>query len=328
MGHEPDKDIIISQLLEDKMGKKLFKYAGSEIITKAFSTDGLCSLKCSYPKDFNDPYELFLTIDFNQRPEILAYYNEVIGEIPQLATTCFSKAPDIIPMWAHYANNHEGVIIEIDEEKLSHCFPDINFGDVEYRNKPDEDILGLLFHAHMTRKPRHTYFLQKAVFTTAYFSKNTCWKYEYERRVVAQPKDVIEIGNLILLQIPVECITALMTGHKATTETKTRIKDLAKQLNCSYLEMQIGRSTLQPYFVSSDDNVYTFVKNELVENLNHCNACKEPTVAETRLCPWCSIEKSHTEDAVYKNPMRLLSEAGRLEDYYRTMESIGKNFNK
>ena len=98
--------------------KKIYKYIGPEHIDKVFHSSDVVTLKCSLPKEFNDPYELFLTIDFNERPDALAYYADAIGELPQLPTTCFSRSPVVIPMWAHYAQNHQGFAVEFSEDGL------------------------------------------------------------------------------------------------------------------------------------------------------------------------------------------------------------------
>ena len=100
------------------MSKYIYKYVGSSYLDKIFMTKEHITLKCSYPKDFNDPYELFLTIDFNERPEVLAFYADAVGELPQLHTTCFSRSPAVLPMWAHYAQNLQGLCIEFDEKLL------------------------------------------------------------------------------------------------------------------------------------------------------------------------------------------------------------------
>ena len=83
------------------MGKKLYKYIGPDVIDLTFKKDGYCGLKCSYPEDYNDPYELFLSMDFNQTPDILAFYKESVGEVPQKPTTCFSNSPIDIPTQSH-----------------------------------------------------------------------------------------------------------------------------------------------------------------------------------------------------------------------------------
>jgi len=310
------------------MGAKLYKYTGADVVDKAFSKDDKCSFKCSYPKDFNDPYELFLTIDYDQDAELLAFYQETIGNIPQLPTTCFSKSPDVVPMWAHYSHNHSGVVIEVDEEKLSEAFPDIGFGDIDYRNEPDEDILDLLHRAIVTCKTRHTYLLQRGVFGAAYYTKNTCWNYEQERRLIASPEDCVEVNGLVFIQIPNDCITSLIVGHKATSETKSNIEALANNLGCSYYEMHIGRSNSKPYFINSNQSVHTYSGSGIIECDNTCETCNEPIPEGKENCPWCSIEQSHEMSAAGRNPMRMLESMGRLKDYYKKMDEIGKGSDK
>ena len=141
---------------------KLYKYIGPDVLDLAFSKVGKVSLKCSYPKDYNDPYELFLTIEPNEvEPEILAYYQEILGDVPQLPTTCFSKLPNVIPMWAHYAHNSRGFVIEIDEEAVRATYPDISIDDVDYKDEANVVDHDLVNHALTTFKPRHTYLLQR-----------------------------------------------------------------------------------------------------------------------------------------------------------------------
>jgi hypothetical protein len=303
------------------MGNKLYKYAGPTTLEPMLTGDK-CSMKCSYPKDFNDPYELFLTIDYNQPPEVLAFYNETIGRLPQFPTTCFSKSPAVIPMWAHYAQNHQGFVVEIDEEKLSEAFPDIGFGNIEYRDETNEDLTNLLGHAHMTCKPRHTYWLQNAVFEAAYFTKSTCWSYELERRVIAKSKDVIEISGLMLLQAPIDCVTALIAGPKSSPDFLEKITLIAKEIGCPIYEMKIGRSDASPYFLDSEQRSFLFQDGEISECASHCKGCKEPTKVGNDTCPWCAIQAIHIRDAEERNPMRILDRFGMLADYYENANRI------
>ena len=166
--------------------KNIYKYLGPEVIDKIFQSPDKVTFKCSLPKDFNDPYELFLTIDFNEEPDLLAFYADAIGELPQYPTTCFSRSPAVIPMWAHYAQNHEGFVIEVSEEKLSEMLPDVSCADVSYSDVPMRDLSSSLRMAYGTSKMRHTYLLRRGVLYAAYFTKTSCWAYEQERRLVAQ----------------------------------------------------------------------------------------------------------------------------------------------
>lgn len=99
------------------MARKLYKYLGSELAGVALSHNG-ATLKFSLPREFNDPFELFLTVDHNSSPATLAFYEEVMGEILDMPTTCFSSNPDVVPMWAHYGQNGQGFVIEVDEDIL------------------------------------------------------------------------------------------------------------------------------------------------------------------------------------------------------------------
>jgi hypothetical protein len=61
------------------LADKLYKYLAPDLAGKALSHDG-ATLKFSLPSEFNDPFELFLTVDHNSPPATLAFYDEVIGD--------------------------------------------------------------------------------------------------------------------------------------------------------------------------------------------------------------------------------------------------------
>lgn len=135
------------------MGNKIYKYFSHNVLDLVFSREGHCGIKCSLPKDYNDPFELFLGADLNVGPEGLATYRELIYELPQYASTCLSKSPVVAPMWAHYAQNHSGFVIEFDVEAIKEAFPDLAIKDVSYRDEPDDSIATSLARAAVTKKP-------------------------------------------------------------------------------------------------------------------------------------------------------------------------------
>lgn len=196
------------------MGKKLYKYMGAEVLNMAFAKNGFCSLKCSYPKDYNDPYELFLTISFQQTPDVLAFYKEVVSEIGQYPTTCFSKSPIVTPMWAHYANNGTGFVIEIDEDKLSSHIDHKGLDDVAYQDEARSEIESSLQMAYQIGKPRHLMFLRQAAYYAAYFTKSSCWNYELERRLIVNDRDIENINGNMILYIPLDCISKIIAGPR------------------------------------------------------------------------------------------------------------------
>lgn len=202
------------------MTRKIYKYIGPSYIDKVLSLPDHVTLKCSLPKDFNDPYELFLTTDFNTDPESLAAYAEAIGELPQMPTTCFSCSPIVIPMWAHYAQNHQGFVIEFSEEELTRAIPDSRIDNVRYSDQPVDDFSDLIARVVHIAKPRYTYLLRSAIFQAAYFTKTNCWSYEQERRMVVPMAAINGADDMIMLKLPVAAIKNIICGARASDATK------------------------------------------------------------------------------------------------------------
>ncbi|WBQ13330.1 DUF2971 domain-containing protein [Hyphomonadaceae bacterium BL14] len=174
------------------MGKKIYKYFSSGVLDLVFTRQNYCGIKFSLPKDYNDPFELFLGVDLTVTPYLLATYRELVTELPQHPTSCFSKSPIITPMWAHYGENHSGFVVEFDIDALKAAYPDIVIKDVTYRTGPSEQLAEQLQRAAGTKKPRHAYFLQQTVLASAYFSKDVAWSYEQECRLLGAVDKVPE----------------------------------------------------------------------------------------------------------------------------------------
>lgn len=312
--------------LGDKMGKKIYKYIGPDILEIAFSKEDYVGLKCSYPKDYNDPYELFLCIDHEEAPELLAFYQDTIGKIPQRPTTCFSNFPTVTPMWAHYAQTLTGFVIELDEELLKEHLPDSSIADVDYQDEVNEEISTRLHHAYGTCKPRHTFFLQKAVFGSAYFTKKTCWSYESERRLIVSDKEVSNQDGIMVLYVPTSCVTAIISGPRTKDEHKDKSKQLCDKLSCNYYEMIIGRSYPEPFFVDTRRKVHLFNESQIEAYESTCKVCTEPVnnpLDKKELkCPWCTIDNSHIQNAAERNPYRVIAGAGLLAEYLQSCEEI------
>lgn len=306
------------------MTRKLYKYASPAVLSKVFHGNAGCTLKCSLPRDFNDPYELFLTINRNEDPELLAFYNDTIGDLPQLPTTCFSRSPAVIPMWAHYADSLRGLVIEIDGDRLETSDQGFGIGDVEYREGPDPALNRLLGQAYETTKPRHAYFLNRAVFHAAYFTKATCWAYEQERRLVVPESRLRREAKALLLDVPREAITAILAGPRSSKRNRRRLIDEADRLECRFVDMKISRTSPEPYFVDPNSgDVFLFAEDRFIEPECCCEACEEPFSGDESLCPWCSIEDEHSRTAARRNPFRLLHRYGMLDDYIREADQLG-----
>lgn len=310
------------------MARKIYKYFSGGMLDLIFQREGFCGIKCSYPKDYNDPYELFLGVDLNVGPEVLATYREIIYELPQYPTTCFSRSPIVAPMWAHYAQNHSGFVVEFDAECLSKAFDGVAIRDVNYREEPADDIAANLQRAAVTKKPRHAVWLQQAVLYHAYFSKYTMWSYEQECRLVDDGGHVENIGGNNILFVPEDCISSLIVGSKFPKENVEYSKKLANNHEINWFRANIGKSLALPFFTDESGDAFVFSGEEIVEAQAICDACAEPFEGEGERCPWCSITEDHELEAALGNPLRVLDRIGGLEDYFESVRRIQESTRK
>lgn len=311
------------------MAKKLYKYMAPEILPLSFARDGYVGFKCSLPKDYNDPFELSLCIDRNLPPQLLAYYLESIGEIPQLPTSCFSKSPVVVPMWAHYSKTSAGFVVEIDEQKLSEFFEDASINDVTYADSAHEDITSHLQRAFGTCKPRHTFFFHKAIMYYAYFSKQACWSYEQERRLVVPLEYIENVNGNMILFVPIQCVTTVIAGARAEPSSVEIAKDISSKIGNRFLQSFVGLSYPKKYMKDIDGTVYVFDGEEIIRSKSNCEMCAEPIEEQVqnavdKKCAWCAINDSHRQSAAESNPYRALNYAGILEQHIQTMEELFK----
>lgn len=305
----------------------IYKYMGPDIAHRFLQEDGTCSLKLSYLKDYNDPFEFFLTINYDQSSEVLAFYNEIISMVTQQPVTCFSKSPLSTPMWAHYASNSEGFAIQINEQGLAEWIISekkafATFGDIDYQDNPHE-LQEILDRAFYISKPRHIGWLRDAVASAAYFTKQTCWSYEMERRLIVSKDVVTSINeNLSLLYFPAKFVTAIIAGAKTSNETRTKLIEISNEIGCQYYEKRIGRSTTTPFFINKNNETYTFQSGHLQHHSSSCDNCLEPS--STKVCAWCNITPQDETNAAVRNSFRMLHSAGILEQYLEGFNNVGR----
>ena len=99
---------------------------------------------------------------------------------------CFAENPDNLPMWAHYADNHEGVCYRfdlsqhvfraLDGSKRPPCFPFTFLGKVAYRKK------------YRTLSPESFKPGNEEYLRSLFLSKSDMWEYEGEWRAIMRPR--------------------------------------------------------------------------------------------------------------------------------------------
>lgn len=145
--------------------------------------------------------------------------NEEIGIL------CLSEKMDNLLMWAHYASNHTGFVIEFDEK---HPFFDRgseigHLKKVRYSlSRPQVTLLDPTLS-----DMEHIYQWINDIFCV----KSEHWDYEQEWRMIValrNCKNVIALqkDNVYLFELPKSCITGIILGCRMSTENKERILNL------------------------------------------------------------------------------------------------------
>nr|WP_282097541.1 DUF2971 domain-containing protein [Luteibacter sp. SG786] len=225
-------------------------------------------------------------------------------------------------MWAHYGANASGFVLEFEESMLLEAFPNSKIDDVQYQDDASPDLTEMLYRAHVIGKPRYTYFLRGGVFQAAYFTKTTCWSYEAERRMVASDSEVRKAGGLQILDVPADCITAVIAGAKASTDLLQMLSETANSYGCSFYRQRIGRTSISPYFLDRGGRAYIFDGSRMSPASASCRSCSEPLKSGHEVCSWCQITDDQRYSAAARNPYRMLDRIGRLESYIASMDKI------
>lgn len=304
----------------------LFKFfpKDEDLIDKVFIRDGFCAVKCSLPKDYNDPYELFLGVDNSVGPRDLAFYYDVIQEIPQIPTTCFSRTSISLPMWAHYASNHMGYVIEYDIEVLKKTFSNASITDMKYISEPNQDIKNTLQWAVGAQKPRYLKHLHDIVKHHAYFSKLEEWSYEKECRFVATGNYIENINSNDLLFIPIQAIKSIILGKNITELSKMKLLEISVKYDIKIYNFNISKTTSSPFFTDLENKSYIIDKNEITIAEKVCKNCPQPLFnMKLETCEICSITDAHKQSAAERNTFRMLNEMGLLQEYLS--KSMGKS---
>jgi hypothetical protein len=182
--------------------------------------------------------------------------------------------------------------------------------------------------AYRRGKPRDIMFLRNGVQNAAYFTKHSCWNYESERRLAVSASDVTNVGENMVLYIPIDCVTSIISGSLTKPSYKEKAKELCAEIDSQYLEAKIGESSSNQYFLDENQNTFTFNEENIISCNSFCDSCKEPVQEYKEFCPWCLISEEDMENAASINPLRMFAEACTLENYIRGFNAIGKKPNK
>jgi len=97
------------------------------LLYKYCRTDGInvlkeCNLRFSPPSKFNDPFELLPKVTYPRKETLLTIHNtrlslkESLGQYFGVLSLSYNM--DNITMWAHYAEGHKGMVVELETDEI------------------------------------------------------------------------------------------------------------------------------------------------------------------------------------------------------------------
>lgn len=268
------------------------------------------TLKFTDLSQYNDPYEQALAVDLSlvdsDNPDEFLYlmrtYRGEINKCKGYFASCFSKKPDVTPMWAHYANEQKGFVLALNEDMLREYFEeslkfaesDFYIEDIEYQSEIDPDFQRHFEAGNFRGKGIGLYIAQSRFFQAFYFHKQKCWEYEQERRVILKAQGIFEEKYFGYLEIPKSCVSYIIYGMNTSDIMKQKVGAIFKDVD--EYSFKISHSNIVSYFLK-DTNTYLYSDNngELIEEYSTCSTCFEPIEHNAyghcdSKCFWCCMK--------------------------------------
>lgn len=199
---------------------------------------------------FNDPFEcqyMFLTEDairaIGFQPEAFILWNKVMSEFRKRITiTCFTQNPNHMPMWAHYANNHQGFCVKYRVTDTSPLYP------VIYSEKRQEayalfiNLFYELFNTTLPPEQRST-AINHLLLTCAF--KDLSWKSENEIRFICLNSitEMMHNGKLFTCPEAGICAEKIYIGVACSKENEQKLKAVADNLKIDCEKCAVSESS-------------------------------------------------------------------------------------
>lgn len=257
-------------LTQDKDFYYLYKHIAIDSEMGVFGIFTNNQLKYNYPGFFNDPFDCLFDITINIDGFNKEEFEKFIGkEIPNevwdvystnikknlndkdlfrkhvnklrnemLSITCFNSNPLSILMWSHYANNHQGMLLEFKfPRKDAKLFPIPVFYDDEYQT------INASWRQLVDIDPESEFILD--ITRTTIFRKSTEWSYEKEFRLIGNSQSNPQMP--LLQNYPPEYLSSVIMGAKLEDTTVIqKLKSEVENFNKKHsLQIEIFKSQLK-----------------------------------------------------------------------------------
>ncbi len=154
--------------------------------------------------DILDKFIQFQITDFRRMPKILwESWNRSMG------IACMSEAMDVIQMWAHYADNHKGIVVGIEESEFV---------------KDRKALIQVCYRDKMVLLPITGHFESLDAYALKCFSevlgrKETNWSYEKEIRLYARMDEQDKDGHYYI-EMPKSAVREVYLGLRSDEATR------------------------------------------------------------------------------------------------------------
>ncbi|MCK4628336.1 MAG: DUF2971 domain-containing protein [Sedimentisphaerales bacterium] len=170
----------------------------------------------------DNPVHLQRIIDekFNDSSSCQEYKQRLTEDVNNLCILSMSEIYDDLLMWAHYANKHEGFVLEFD---TNHSFFRQNDVPEEILRQPSKVCY---------RRKRPTLTIADIVAQDILFTKSPHWEYEKEWRYIKKRENADKTKNdedslpIYLFDIPAKCLLSIILGVRSSDELEKDIKEL------------------------------------------------------------------------------------------------------
>ena len=219
----------------------------SEIATKQYLD---AEIDCSLPNILDEEY-LNLPLEFRKqvsvqqfRSLVMTHFPTLKSKVEELATTasamsqhlmaqkfeemigvlCLTETPDNLLMWAHYADSHQGFVVEFDSDA-----PFFN-----QRNGSSDEFRHIRKVAYSDSRP--SLILSESEGFSPFFTKGIDWSYEAEWRMMLplfEANHVIGQGptGVHLFAYPRTAIRSVIFGCRMTEATKRNLTNILQTVD-------------------------------------------------------------------------------------------------
>ena len=150
-------------------------------------------------------------------PGIRDVFSQKFEEL--LGILCLTESPTNLLMWAHYADSHQGFVVEFDPESP---FFDQRLG-------PDDELRHLRKVVYRSERP--AVILTEIEDFSPFLTKGQDWSYEAEWRMMMPLSDASQVVGegstaVHLFQFPKSMVRGVILGCRMTEPKKTEIRQI------------------------------------------------------------------------------------------------------